>query len=1134
MNIRPLFTRLTLGIALVALALPGALTAQVNARMLRYPDVSESHIAFVYAGDIWTVPKTGGTAQRLSSPRGEESFPRFSPDGRRIAFSGNYDGNEDIYVVPTFGGEPVRLTHHPFSDRMLDWYPDGQSILYASSMESGRQRFRQFYKTSSEGGMPEKLPIPYGEFGAIAPDGHTLAYIPRSRDFRTWKRYRGGMNPDIWTFDLQTFEARNLTASDANDAQPMWADRTLYYLSDAGPEMRNNIWAYDLDSGQKRQVTAFSDFDVHFPAIGPDEIVFEAGGKLYLMSLADESTREVEVEVVTDLASLKPRVEKVGGHVESGWISPSGKRAVVEARGELFTVPAEHGPVLNLTRSSGVAERSPTWSPDGKWIAYWSDRTGEYELTIRPADGLGAERTLTHMGAGYRYTPYWSPDSKKLAFVDETETYWVHDVAAGTTTRMDKGDTRSHGALEHHDFGWSPDSRWIAYSRAVENRNNAVFLYDTRTNQLHQVTSGYYSDWHPSFDPEGKYLYFASTRSFEPLYGDFDNTWTYPNSQRIVAAALRSDVPSPLPPRNDEEGADQEKKENGDANGGEAGNGEAGSGEARNGGGDKEPPPVEIELQGFEDRIVILPAEAGNYENPTGAKGKLVYHRLARSGSGEDAPNPIVYYDFEEREEKTIVPDADGYVLSADGKMLLVWKNADQTAAIVKLAADQKFDKPLRLAEMEVTVDPRAEWRLLFNDAWRFQRDYFYDPGMHGVDWNAMRAQYGALIDDAVTRWDVNYVIGELIGELNASHSYRFGGDAETADRRGVGLLGVNWALVDDAGNEVTGRGLRAGEGAYRIAEIIRGAEWDADVRSPLDQPGLDVHQGDYVLAVNGNPIDTSKDPWASFEGMTDQTVILTVNNQPTMTGARQVAVKTMDSEAELRNRAWIESHRRRVAEETDGRVGYVYVPDTGREGQGQLYRQYQAQWEKDGLIIDERFNSGGQIPDRFIELLNRQTLSYWAVRERGQFQSPPKAHNGPQVMLINGWSGSGGDLFPLYFKQVGLGPLVGMRTWGGLIGISGAPPLIDGGIVTVPTFRMYHPDGTWFNEGHGVDPDIEVPEDPAELARGIDNQLEAAIAETLRLLEVSPPPAVAQPPYENRTAGGGYSAPQTVGGDGS
>jgi len=484
MNIRPFFTRLAMGLGLLAMATPGALKAQVNARMLRYPDVSQSHIAFVYAGDIWTVPKAGGTAQRLSSPRGEESFPRFSPDGRQIAFSGNYDGNQDIYVMPAFGGDPVRVTHHPFGDRMLDWYPDGESILYASSMESGRQRYRQFYKTSVEGGMPQKLPVPYGEFGALAPDGRTLAYMPQSRDFRTWKRYRGGSNPDIWIFDLQSFDARNLTQSDANDAQPMWAGETLYYLSDAGPAMRNNIWALDRSSGQKRQVTDFSDFDVHFPAIGPEEIVFEAGGKLYLMNLSDEQVREVDVSLVTDLASLKPRVEKVAGNIQAGWISPSGKRAVVEARGELFTVPAEHGPILNLTRSSGVAERSPTWSPDGKWIAYWSDRSGEYELTLRAADGLGEERVLTSMGPGYRYTPYWSPDSRKLAFVDDTETYWIHDIDAAATTRIDKGFTRSHGALDHHDFGWSPDSRWLAYSRAVENRNNAVFLYDTRLGRL--------------------------------------------------------------------------------------------------------------------------------------------------------------------------------------------------------------------------------------------------------------------------------------------------------------------------------------------------------------------------------------------------------------------------------------------------------------------------------------------------------------------------------------------------------------------------------------------------------------------------------------------------------------------------
>ena len=1129
MNTRPFFTRLAIGLALFAMATPGTLEAQVNARMLRYPDVSQSHIAFVYAGDIWTVPKTGGTAQRLSSPRGEESFPRFSPNGRQIAFSGNYDGNQDIYVMPAFGGDPVRVTHHPFSDRLLDWFPNGESILYASSMESGRQRYRQFYKTSVEGGMPQKLPVPYGEFGALAPDGRTLAYMPQSRDFRTWKRYRGGSNPDIWIFDLQSFDARNLTQSDANDAQPMWAGETLYYLSDAGPAMRNNIWALDRSSGQKRQVTDFSDFDVHFPAIGPEEIVFEAGGKLYLMNLSDEQVREVDVSLVTDLASLKPRVEKVAGNIQAGWISPSGKRAVVEARGELFTVPAEHGPILNLTRSSGVAERSPTWSPDGKWIAYWSDRSGEYELTLRAADGLGEERVLTSMGPGYRYTPYWSPDSKKLAFVDDTETYWIHDIDAAATTRIDKGFTRSHGALDHHDFGWSPDSRWLAYSRAVENRNNAVFLYDTRLGRLNQATSGYYSDWHPSFGPEGKYLFMATMRNFEPVYGDVDNAWSYPNSQQIVAVALRSDVASPIPPRNDEEKGDEDD-EQGSGNG-ENGNGENGNGNGENGNG--EPEPVEIELNGFEERIVILPVEPGNYENPTGAKGKVLYHRQARAGSVEDTPSPVVYYDFEEREEKTVVPDADGFLLSADGRKLLVWK--DESATIVKLAADQKMDKPLRLAEMELLVDPRAEWRQLFADAWRFERDFFYDPGMHGVDWDAMREQYGALIEDAVTRWDVNYVIGELIGELNSSHSYRGGGDTERADRRGVGLLGVNWALVDNAGTEVAGRGLPAGQGAYRIAEILRGAQWDAEVRSPLDLPGVDVNEGDYVLAVNGIPVDTARDPWASFQGLGGETVILTVNDRPTMTSARQVVVEPLDSDTRLRHLAWIEEHRKHVTDETDGRVGYIYVRNTGRDGQSELVRQYQAQWDKDALIVDERWNSGGQIPDRFIELLSRKTLSYWAVRDREQFQSPPAAHNGPKVMLINGWSGSGGDLFPFYFKQVGLGPLVGMRTWGGLIGISGAPAMVDGGVVTVPTFRMYQTDGNWFNEGHGVDPDIEVPEDPSELARGIDTQLEAAIAESLRLLEVSPPPVVAQPPYEDRTAGGAsYSAPERASGDGN
>ncbi|MGD2154434.1 MAG: hypothetical protein PVG79_14285, partial [Gemmatimonadales bacterium] len=470
--------RLLSAIALVALS-ARALHAQIDARMLRQPDVSSTHIAFIYAGDIWVVPKTGGTAQRLSSPAGEESFPRFSPDGSTIAFTGNYDGNADIYTIPVTGGEPVRITHHPMEDRVVDWYPNGHDILYASSMESGRQRFSQFYRVADRGGLPEKLPIPYGEFGALSPDGELLAYMPRSRDFRTWKRYRGGWAPEIWLFNLRDYSSRNITVSDANDAHPMWHGRTLYFLSDRGANLRHNIWAYDLDSEAFRQVTEFSEFDIHFPAIGPSDIVFEAGGRLYLLDLATEEYREVGVEVVTDLATLKPRIENVSELIFSGWVSPTGKRAVFEARGDVFTVPAEHGPIRNLTASSGVAERYPTWSPDGKYVAYWSDRSGEYELTIRPADGSGAEQRLTSMGAGYRYRPYWSPDSKKLAFVDQAKTIYVYDVERRRIVEVDHDMWWTHGALNNVRVSWSPDSRWMAYARGLENRSGAIFLYDT-------------------------------------------------------------------------------------------------------------------------------------------------------------------------------------------------------------------------------------------------------------------------------------------------------------------------------------------------------------------------------------------------------------------------------------------------------------------------------------------------------------------------------------------------------------------------------------------------------------------------------------------------------------------------------
>jgi tricorn protease len=1097
-------------VALIACA-PAA-DAQIDARMFRSPDVSATHVAFVYAGDIWVVPKRGGVAVRLSSPLGEEQFPRFSPDGSRIAYSANYDGNLDVYVVSSQGGDPVRVSHHPMPDRLVDWHPDGTRVLFVSSRESGRQRYSQFYLAPASGGLPEKLAVPYGEFASFSPDGRSLAYLPQTQANRTWKRYRGGWSPDIWVFDLTTLAASNVTKHPAPDEFPMWHGDTIYFMSDRGAGERQNLWALNRTTGAARQVTDFRDYDVSAPSIGPSDIVFVAGGRLYLLDLATEKVTEVSVQVVTDRTTLKARNEKVADDIESVSVSPTGKRAVFEARGEIFSVPAEHGPVMGLSRSSGVAERYPRWSPDGKTLAYWSDRTGEYELTLRPADGTGAERVLTKLGAGFRYPPHWSPDSKRLAFLDESARLRVVDVEKGQVVEIDQSPIwMGHGQLEGLRLRWSPDSRWLTWSRGTTaTGNSAVFLYDFSKSTLHQATSSYFDDREPVFDPDGKYLYYLSGRAFAPLYSDFDNSWTYANSTQIVAVALKASTPSPLAPRNDAEGngkdegrgtkdGDKDKgegtKDKGNGNGKDEGRGtkdEAKKDEA------KTPAPVEIELDGLEARAVVLPPKAGNYGSLQAVSGKVLYRRGPRTGSG-DEKSQLVYFDLGEREEKTVLAAVEGFEVTADGKKVLV--ASEKKFAILDVKADQKLDKPMRTGEMESLVDPAAEWRQMFADAYRFERDFFYDPNLHGVDWKGLRDRYAKLIDASVTRWDVNFVLGEFIAELNASHTYNGGGDLENAPARGVGMLGVDWEIAD---------------GAYRIKRIVGGGAWD-DLRSPLAQPGVEVKAGDYVLAVNGVPLDATRDPWAAFQGLAGATVALTVNGKPTEDGARQVIVKCLDDEIELRYREWIEQRRRRVDEATGGRAGYVYVQSTGVNAQNELLRQFMAQWRKDGLIIDERFNSGGQIPDRFIELLNRPMLAYWAVRSGKDWQWPPIAHRGPKVMLINGWSGSGGDAFPFYFREAGLGPLIGTRTWGGLIGISGSPGLVDGGGVTVPTFRMYDVRGRWFAEGHGVDPDIAVEEDPSQLAKGVDPQLERAIQEVMDRIKAQKP-APARPPYERRT----------------
>ncbi|MAB83135.1 MAG: hypothetical protein CMJ24_06830 [Phycisphaerae bacterium] len=1218
---------------------------QPHAGMLRYPDISSDRIVFSYANDLWTVSRDGGTAQPLASPAGREWRPRFSPDGTRIAFTGNYDGNNDLYIIPAEGGMAQRVTHHPGREYFNDWSGD-DTLLFAAVDYQGLGQSYKLYLVDHEGGMPEELPVPYGQAAAIDGSGSLLAYSPHSRDGRTWKRYRGGMASDLWFFDLNTYDAKRITDWEGTDTQPMWHDGILYYLSDAGSNHRLNIWSYDPATEARRQLTDYADYDVLWPSMGPGtdgkgEIIFQNGTRLLVMDLPTEAVREVKVRIPGDRPNVRHRRIKTSDEITNYGISPSGARAVVEARGDIWTLPAKNGLARNLTNTDGIAERDPAWSPDGRWVAYFSDASGEYEIHLQQSDGKGETRQLTSGGTPFKYAPRWSPDSKKILYTEKSGEMFLIDVADGSTVSVD---VDPYAQVASTNF--SPDSRWIAYDRMdKDNEMSSIWIYDIENDTRHRITSPMFNDANPSFDRDGDYLYFTSGRTFRPEYSPVDGTFIYTAPGNLYALPLREDVDPMWAIEIDEEEWEEEEEEgdeeteDGDAEEDDADESGDDSDASDDSDADKEDetdetgfalrprggfesvfllvddpisgtwsgsvevvgapgevPPINfvMELEMAEDYGVTGTVEidmigsrdlegdwnpdssvlslSSDDEEPTlfeidgnsmtGSReeeGMKMIMTATRQGTEDEAdddegskkdkksskkkdeidPIEIDFTDIESRAVRLPVgtgmfgqtavndrgqvlfikdgdlmsydiSDADdkgsevasgvgGFELTPDGKKLAHRRGGG--VGIRKAGSGGSSDSASTRG-MVVVIDPRMEWEQIFNEVWRVFRDYFYVENMHGVDWEGVREQYAAMLPDVVTREDLNYVIGEMIAELNVGHAYRGGGDMEGGGASvNVGLLAADFELSD---------------GAYRIARIHEGGPWDDDARGPLSMPGVDVSEGDWILAVNGEMIDPEHDPHQAFIGTANQITVLTVNDKPEIDDdAREIVLKPLRNDGYIRYRAWIERNRRHVEEATDGQVGYIYVPDTGVNGQNDLYRQFYGQSGKAALIIDERWNGGGQIPWRFIELLNRPATNYFALRDGEDWKIPSQSHNGPKCMLINGRAGSGGDMFPWLFKQAGLGKLIGTRTWGGLVGISGNPGPIDGGYIRVPRFGFYELDGTWGIEGHGVDPDIEVIDHPALMMDGGDPQLDRAIEQMLMELETGryvPPVRPADP----------------------
>ncbi len=1072
---------------ITALATAPATVAQdpTDTRMLSQPAVSATHVAFVYAGDLWSANLDGSDVIRLTTADGDESSPVFSPDGSMIAFSGNYDGNVDVYVVPVGGGPPRRLTFHPGVDEAQAFTPDGRQVLFVSGRNGTVTRRAQLFTVPVAGGAEEALPIPSVAEATIAPDGRRIAYNPLPRAFEEWKRYRGGRNSVILLYTSQTRAVEKVPqpATRSNDVDAMWIGNTVYFRSDRDGEF--NLYAYDTGAGQVRALTSFTDFPVLAASAGGGRIVYERAGWLYLLDPATAESRKLSIGVPADLRETRPRWVGGNRYIRNTSLSPTGARVALEFRGEIVTVPAEKGDARNLTNSPGANDRSPAWSPDGSRIAWFSDEGGEYKLHVAPQSGGGEHKTYAPGGAGFYTTPRWSPDGSRISYVDNAQAIYVLDLASGRATRV--GGNAVYAPIPLVYTAWSPDSKWLAYSVDVRALETALFVYNVDEGRSTRITDGLSVVSEPAFDRSGKYLYLLASTDAGPALDWFaQSTTNLPSTSAIYAIVLRSDLPNPLARESDEEKGTTPAAATPAAR--PAGAGAAGEPAV--------PAPTRIDFDGIDQRIVALPVHEAAISNiEAGEAGMLFYTRTA------DGATALHRYDLGKRKDEPFLPDfGGGYAISADGKKLMY----TQDGSIFVVGADsppKAGQGRVPTADVQVRIDPRAEWAQIFDEAWRINRDWFYAPNMHGVDWNAAKRKYEPFLADAATKADVNRVIQWMMSELSVGHHRGGGGDRlETPPSVPGGLLGADYEVAN---------------GRYRFARIYGGLNWNPELRAPLTEPGVDVREGDYLLAVRGVDVRPSASVYSYFENTAGKTVEITVGPNADGSGGRTVDVVPIANEGALRNRAWVEENVRKVDSLSSGRVAYVYVPNTAQPGYDYFKRYFYPQTHKEAIVVDERDNGGGQVADYYIDLLRRPLISWWAMRYGEDYKTPAASIQGPKTLIVNEMAGSGGDLFPWMWHKFGLGPIVGKRTWGGLVGVLGFPILMDGGSITAPNLAIWTAEQGWVVENEGVPPDIEVEQTPADVIAGHDPQLERAVAITLDSLAQHPVTTPTRPAYK-------------------